>query len=264
MPATVISIVNTKGGVGKSTVVHNLAPGLARRGYRVGMIDFDHQASLTEFTGEDLKYNSDLRTLLLKKSPLKLENFTPLDEPNLFFIPNYRDVDPSFFYEPQVGVLDKYTLLKRILKDLDFLDIILVDTPGTEGLQIYNALIASHFVLIPTQLERAALSPVYKVKDIIDDVRVELNPKLQMLGILRSMYDIRNTTTNTKSQTELEEQFPNMVMKSKISTNVSFKKVQDMSQHIYWAEDNRGVTDYNDVVTEILSRLNKPQYVKTK
>lgn len=137
----IISIVNNKGGVGKTTILQNLSICLARKGYLTGVIDFDAQANLSLSIKHELQ--DDLVSLLNKKKPIKLENFSKTNYDKLLILPNKKDVSSELFNNPDP--IKKLFVLKDALSGVKDFDFLFIDTAPTLDVPTYNSMVASNY-----------------------------------------------------------------------------------------------------------------------
>jgi chromosome partitioning protein len=245
----IISVVNNKGGVGKTTVVQNLGVGLARKGYKVGMIDFDPQANLSSVFRHEPE--ASLRDILSENKKITTNSFSETYQKNLVIIPNMKDVSVKMF-----GFL-KFFDEKRILKDrlgeID-LDYILLDTPPNIELQTINSLVASDYVLIPIKYDIFSLSGLVTVKEYLDQVREHINPKLDVLGILATHVDDRESI-NEPIQQQVNQLFGDKFLKTTVRINTKFKHAQIQKTDVYNMTDIKSMTDFESLITEILPKI---------
>jgi chromosome partitioning protein len=192
----VIAIANQKGGVGKTTVTLNLATGLANLGHRVLMIDLDSQASLT------------LSTIGESSGKCIAEVIGATHPGTLTLRQVIRPVSDSLDLAPggttlaisEIGLitrLSRETILKKALSDINEYDLVLIDCGPTMGLLIENALCAADGVIIPTLPTGLDLRGVHIFQESLADVRSELNPDLEILGIVINQFDWRFILHNT-------------------------------------------------------------------
>lgn len=186
----VIAIANQKGGVGKTTVTLNLATGLTNLGYRVLMIDLDSQASLTlSIVGESS--GKCIAEVIGATQPgtLSLKEVIRQVSDGLDLAPGGTTLAIS-----EIGLitrLGRENILKKALSYINEYDLVLIDCGPTMGLLIENALCAADGVIIPTLPTALDLRGVNTFQQSLSDVRSELNPDLEILGIVINQFDWR-------------------------------------------------------------------------
>lgn len=205
----VISISNQKGGVGKSTSASSLAVGLARRGKRVLVIDADSQGSLTESLG--YRNPDDMETTLttVMTKVIKEQKIAPGEgilhhEEGIDLMP--CNIEMAAFEVAMVNVISRETVLKRYI-DLvkDNYDYILIDCMPSLGMMTINALTAADSVLIPVLAEYLPAKGLEELIKSIARVKRQLNPRLQIEGILITMADYRTNNAKEVTQAILEK-----------------------------------------------------------
>jgi len=190
--AKIISIVNQKGGVGKTTTVINVGASLAEMGFRVLLVDLDPQGNLSSGLGVDTEalektvYNS-----LIGQAPLK-RNIEKTEFDNLFVSPSNNDLAGA-----EIELVDvegrEYMLRESITEDLrDAFDYVLIDCPPSLGLLTINALTCSDSFLVPMQSEFFALQGLTNILRTTKLVKQGLNPELEEEGIIITMFDSRS------------------------------------------------------------------------
>jgi len=191
-PARVISVVNQKGGVGKTTTTINLGAALAEIGRRVLLIDFDSQASMTTGLGikpQQLKEQYGSIWYLLNDPQAKIDEYIlKSNVPGLDFIRGHKDLaaaDAAFVSE----IAKEHKLRKLLEPVIDQYDDILIDCSPSLGTLTINALTASNGVLIPMECEYFAVLGLGLVRETIDKVRTNTNPHLEIDGILATMFE---------------------------------------------------------------------------
>ena len=185
-----IVVINQKGGVGKTTTTANLGAALASLGHRVLLIDLDPQAHLTLHYGIDVGHEQPTTYDILTGS-------TPVSEvlvearPSIKLMPS--DIDLAAAEAELISVMGREVVLREALRPVenDF-DVMLIDCPPALGLLTLNALVAADAVLVPLQTEFYALEGLSHLIRTIERVKRHLNPKLEIQGIVLTMFDRRN------------------------------------------------------------------------
>jgi chromosome partitioning protein len=245
----VISIINNKGGVGKTTLVQNLAVGLARKGYRVGMIDFDPQANLSSVFRHENQEN--LRDVLSENKKITTRTFAETYQPNLYIIPNLKDITVKVFNF--IKFFDEKRILKDKLGEID-LDYVFIDTPPNLELQTINSMVASDYILIPIKYDIFSLSGLANVKEFLDQVKEHINPNLEILGIVATHVDDRESI-NEPIKNQVESVFQDKLLNTTIRINTRFKHAQIQKTDVYSMTDLKSMTDFENLIKEILPKI---------
>lgn len=250
----IISIVNNKGGVGKTTILQNLSICLAEKGYVTGVIDFDAQANLSLCIKHEPQ--DDLVSLLNKKKPISIQNFSKTDYENLLILPNKKDVSSELFNHPDP--IKKLFILKDLLNGLDKFDFVFIDTAPTLDIPTYNAMVTSNYILIPMEYDFFSAVGLSVLYDYIISAR-SLNKDLKILGVLINKVH-EGQKINKEVQAPLISNFGDVVLKTVIRTNVKFKQAQLEQKDIFSFEekksDKRGSDDIEKLCKEILKIIN--------
>jgi chromosome partitioning protein len=251
--ARVLAVVNQKGGVGKTTTSVNLAAALAQAGKRVLLVDLDPQGNATMGSGVDKRtVQRTVYHVLLGLGELAAVR-TRAEKGGYDLLPANRDLAGA-----EVELVDleaRETRLKdpldRVASDYDF---ILIDCPPSLSLLTVNALTAAQRVLIPMQCEYYALEGLSDLVATIKRVRANLNPQLEIAGLLRTMYDPRNTLSQQVSQ-QLEAHFGSKVYRTLVPRNV---RLAEAPSHgvpaILLDASSKGAQAYLGLADEILAQ----------
>jgi chromosome partitioning protein len=193
--ARILSIVNQKGGVGKTTTAINLATALAAAHKRILVIDFDPQGNASTGLGIPRQARSVTSYDVLLADRALADAITPTNVPGLFVVPASVDLSGA---EIELVELQKREFrlrdaLNRATLDFDY---VLIDCPPSLGLLTLNALVACHAVLVPLQCEFYALEGLSHLVRTIDRVKRSLNPGLEIQGVVLTMFDKRNNLSD--------------------------------------------------------------------
>lgn len=255
----IISVFNQKGGVGKTTTVVNLAAALGLEGKKVLIVDMDPQGNSTSGVGIDKTSlektvydlvigNEDIKDLILKT-----------EEDNVKIVPS--NVSLSGAEVEMVNIENRESILKKSLGEIDGYDYILIDCPPSLGVLSINALTASDTVLIPIQCEYYALEGVSQLISTIDLVKMALNPKLEVEGILMCMFDGRNNLSLEVVE-EVKKYFKNQVFKSVIPRNIKLAEAPSHGTSVLKYDDkSKGAIAYKRLSLEIIEK-NKAREIK--
>jgi chromosome partitioning protein len=214
----IIAIANQKGGVGKTTTAVNLAASLSATKRRVLLVDLDAQGNATMGVGVDKSaVELTARDLLLEKAKPE-QVIMELPNIGISLIPANGDMTEAEVRLRELPVGD--FALKSALHEIDGqFDFILLDCPPALSKLTVNALVAADGVLIPMQCEYYALEGLTALVDTVKRIRKLINPKLEIEGLLRTMYDPRNNLANDVSN-QLTQHFGDKVYRTLIPRNV--------------------------------------------
>jgi len=243
----IITVINQKGGTGKTTITMNLGVALALMGKKILLIDFDPQANLTYSFGirnpkntivEVLQGKQTIQTILVKKEGLDIAPSSSL----------LADLEVSI-----INKIGREQLLQDRLKGLKEYDYVFIDSPPSLSILTINALTTAGEVLIPLQMEILSLQGLTQLLKTIDEVKNILNKKLRITGIVVSMYDGRRRLSSeilNEIKNNLKEKVFNSLIRIcvKIAESPSFAK-----SVLSYAPSSEGAIDYKNLAKEFLN-----------
>ena len=253
--AKVITVTNQKGGVGKTTTSINLSFYLAKKGKKTLIIDFDPQGNATSGLGIDKReLQKTMCDVMLGEAELK-DVVIPVGKKakNLYLAPTIPELANV---EVQMAEIeDKFRILKKALstvgKDYDF---IIIDSPPSLSLLTVNGMIAANYLLLPVQTEFYALEGVAQLLESMNLVKKAMSPKLQLLGVLATMYD-RRTVLSSQTLAELKRFFKDKVFETTIPRNVRLAEAPSHGVAIgQYDRFSKGAKAYKALADEVLER----------
>lgn len=253
----VLSLLNHKGGVGKTTSSINIGAGMVEMGKKVLLIDLDPQANLTLSLGiprqkftiyESLRGESELVPYTVK--------------PGLDVITSSLDLSGAEM--ELINEAGREYVLRELLDPvMEEYDFVIIDCPPSLGLLTLNALTSSDYVIIPLQTEFLALQGLTKIKQVIDKVRFRLNKKLDICGVIATMYDARKVLNRDVVETIIKY-FGEKVFKTYIRDNVALAEAPAQRKDIFdYNKSSMGAHDYLELCKEINTRIESKPAVKT-
>ena len=247
--ARVITICNAKGGVGKTTTATNLSAYLAAMGKYVLLVDMDPQANATTGVGVAAKDPSIYHSFVDDTNPLHLIKKTTIF--GFEILPASQSLAGANV--ELVSMDEREFRLKKILDQIRTnYDYILIDCPPSLGLLTVNALAASEHVVIPVQCEYFALEGLSQLLNTINLVRQGLNPDLQVMGVLLTMYDKRNQLSR-QVLNEVNKNFPGRIFNAVIPRLVSLAEAPSFGKTILQFDPgSRAARAYRQLAEEVI------------
>ena len=257
----VISFINFKGGVGKTTSTISIAGELSSRGYKVLIVDLDPSGNLSSAVGrkgdnKEMDHTSKLLKGVENPSDLVLST----DIENLFIIPTcsgnltrtMREIQSESFRRTDIR-------LKKGLEPLqDTFDYILVDCGPSDNILNLNAMTASDNLIVPMRLEKYSLEGFDFLQEMVFAIKEETNPELKILGIVETMYKTRSALYKELHESIQNSQFGNLLFNTIIRQNSKMEEspFAELPVCLYDKKSN-GAIDYKDLTDEILERMSK-------
>lgn len=252
--ALIIAMCNQKGGVGKTTTTINLGAALAETGRKVLLVDFDPQGSLSVGLGVNPHtLDTSIYDLLLNKHTAVGDVIAATVVDGMDLLPS--NIDLSAAEVQLVSEVAREQTLRRVLTRVrhDY-DVILIDCAPSLGLLTVNALTAADKVLMPLECEFFALRGIALLTDTIDKVQDRLNPELEILGILGTMYDAR-TLHSREVLERVVQAFGDTVFHTVIRRTIKFPETTVAGEPITtYASSSPGATAYRMLAREVLAR----------
>ncbi len=252
--ATVISVTNQKGGVGKTTTAVNLAYYLSKLGKKTLLVDFDPQGNATSGLGVDKRAltgtMADVVTEKLTIDQVVLETAYK----NLFLAPTTPLLANT---EVELAQADhRFSRLKAAIEaSTGTYDIVIIDSPPSLSLLTVNGLIAAKYVLLPVQAEFYALEGLGQLLETMKLVRKGMNPVLELLGVLPTMIDSR-TTLSGQVHAEIKKHFPGKVFETTIPRNIRLAEAPSHGIPVgVYDKFSKGARAYKALAKEVLTRV---------
>ena len=252
--ATVISVTNQKGGVGKTTTAVNMAYYLAKSGKKTLLIDFDPQGNATSGLGIDKQTLEGTMADVITEAKMLDSIIIPTAYKNLFLAPTTPILANT---EVQLAQAERrFSRLKQSIESsTGQYDIVVIDSPPSLSLLTVNGLIAAKYVLLPVQAEFYALEGLGQLLETMKLVRKGMNPTLELLGVLPTMIDSR-TTLSGQVHNEIKKHFPGKVFQTTIPRNIRLAEAPSHGLPVgVYDKFSKGARAYKALTKEVLERV---------
>lgn len=249
---TIISLLNHKGGVGKTTSTINIGAAMVEMGNKVLLVDLDPQANLSLSLGIPRQRITIYEAI---KGEAGVEPYTVKE--GLDVISSTLDLSSAEM--ELINEAGREYILREIFDPLrEVYDFIIIDCPPSLGLLTLNALTSSDQVIIPLQTEFLAMQGLAKIKQVIQKVKLRLNKKLQIGGVIATMYDKRKVL-NRDVVVTIKKYFGRLLFDTYIRDNVSLAEAPAHRKDIFaYSKSSSGAKDYLALAQEIIERSKQP------
>jgi chromosome partitioning protein len=250
----IITVLNQKGGVGKTTSALNIGAFLAKKGKKTILIDLDPQSNLTSGLGLSISQEGkntppSIYDILLENKTMN-EVFVSTDIENLYLVPS--NISLAGAEIELVNKLSREQKLKSaISKFSENYDYIIIDNPPSLGILTINSLVASKYVIVPLQCEYYALEGVSQLLKTIDLVRDSINPDLELMGVLLTMFDSRVKISESVAS-EIKSFFKDKTFDTIIPRNVKLSEAPSFGKAIFDYDPTSSGSHAYDLFTDEL------------
>lgn len=252
--ATVISVTNQKGGVGKTTSAVNIAYYLAKKGKKTLLVDFDPQGNATSGLGIDKQALEGTMSEVILEAKLLADIVVETEHKNLYLAPATPHLANTEVELAQAN--RRFSRLKNAIETLPAgYDFVIIDSPPSLSLLTVNGLIAARYVLLPVQAEFYALEGLGQLLETMKLIRKSMNPTLDLIGVLPTMVDGR-TTLSGQVHEEIKKHFPGKVFKTVIPRNIRLAEAPSHGLPVgAYDKFSKGARAYKAVAKEVLERV---------
>jgi chromosome partitioning protein len=246
----IITIINQKGGTGKTTSTVNLGSALAKKGHKVLLVDFDPQGNLSYSLGIN-DFDCSISDLLAGTQPLAT---VAVRKESMDILPTDQSLSTLEFGN---GEVNPEFLLRDSLSKTGNYDYVLIDCPPSLSILTIGALIAADRVLIPIQLDVFSIQGLEQILETVQDVKSKMNPGLQVIGTLPVMVDNRKKLT-VEIREHIEANFDVYIFKRGVRTNVKAAEAPSFGQSVItYAPDSNSARDYMAIAEELIKLTSK-------
>jgi chromosome partitioning protein len=251
MKQTIVAVINQKGGVGKTTTATNLAAQLASKETPVLLVDLDPQGNATSGLGLEKDIEPTTYDVLFGNISLD-QAVLPAEREGLYVLPANANLAAAEV--ELVSQLQREFALKRALEVAAY-QYVIIDCPPALGLLTINALSAAHTILIPVQAEYYALEGLGQLLATVQRVKEALNPSLDLLGVVLTMYDKR-TSLSEQVMAELKNHFGDKLFRTVVPRNVRLAEAPSFGKTIFEHDRwSKGARAYKNLAKEVAKRV---------